>query len=195
MSYKGETLATQLRHARESAGLSQRALSSASGLGQSHISLIERGALEPGLGSLIDMARALDLELVLVPRKLLPAVEAITGNSPLHDTQSSSKGITLTEIARSERLFKRLRTSQGSSADLDKIQEMLRLLHYMPLSGQNMATIFEIIDPLYRLEPGKESRDIIKHTAERLQALRNQIVHNVQSDPRPAYSLDEDEDA
>jgi transcriptional regulator with XRE-family HTH domain len=87
MSYKGEALTHQLRHARESAGLSQRALSVACGLTQSHISQIERGALEPGLARLIDIARALELELVLVPKKLLPVIDSLVRQpSILHDS-------------------------------------------------------------------------------------------------------------
>ena len=77
MSYKSEGLIAEIRKTREDSGVSQRALSARSGLTQSHISKIERGTLEPGLSSLIDMARALDLELVVVPKKLLPAVKGI----------------------------------------------------------------------------------------------------------------------
>lgn len=77
MSYSSEDLVQTLKDRRAKAGLSQRALSDHSGLTQAHISQIETGKLEPGLASFIDVARALDLEVVLVPRKLLPAVEGL----------------------------------------------------------------------------------------------------------------------
>lgn len=77
MDYKTEALIAQLRAARGAAGLSQRALSDRAGLAQSHISQIESGKMEPRLASLIDLARALDLEVMLVPRKLVPAVQGM----------------------------------------------------------------------------------------------------------------------
>ncbi|TIX98578.1 MAG: helix-turn-helix transcriptional regulator, partial [Mesorhizobium sp.] len=60
MSYKSEELIEELKRARIEAALSQRDLSAAAGLTQSHISQIERGMLEPGLSSFINLARALD---------------------------------------------------------------------------------------------------------------------------------------
>ena len=77
MAYKSEALIAQVREVREASGISQRSLSDRAGLTQSHISHIESGKTEPGLSSFIDMARALDLELILVPKKLLPAVQGL----------------------------------------------------------------------------------------------------------------------
>ncbi|MEI2387386.1 helix-turn-helix transcriptional regulator [Breoghania sp. JC706] len=77
MSYQSERLIAQARAARTAAGVSQRALAERSGLTQSHISQIETGRMEPGLSSFIDMTRALDLELVLVPKKLVPGVAGL----------------------------------------------------------------------------------------------------------------------
>ena len=77
MHYTSEDLVQQVRQTREAAGISQRALRDRSGLTQSHISQIESGKLEPGLSTFIDMARALGLELLLVPKKLVPAVEGM----------------------------------------------------------------------------------------------------------------------
>ena len=72
MNYKSEELVRAIKDRRTAAHISQRALSGRSGLTQAHISQIETGSREPGLSSFIDMARGLDLELVLVPKKLLP---------------------------------------------------------------------------------------------------------------------------
>ncbi|MBI3678027.1 MAG: helix-turn-helix transcriptional regulator [Proteobacteria bacterium] len=57
--------------------LSQRELSGRIGLPQAQISRIENGTVDPRLSSLIEIARALDLELVFVPRAIVPAVEAL----------------------------------------------------------------------------------------------------------------------
>ena len=65
-----------LRHsptARHRAGLSQRALADKVGLAQSHISKIERGAVDPQTTSVVEIARVLGLELSLVPTSLMPS--------------------------------------------------------------------------------------------------------------------------
>ncbi|MEX0824170.1 MAG: helix-turn-helix transcriptional regulator, partial [Woeseia sp.] len=62
-------------------GLSQRALSQLAGIPQSHISKIERGGVDLRVSSLVGLARVLDLELALVPRKSLSAVNAIVQSS------------------------------------------------------------------------------------------------------------------
>ena len=77
-------IAQALRQARQARGLSQRALSQRSGVPQGHISNIERGTVDLRLSSLIAIARVLDLELALVPRRSLPAVQSIVrGPQPL----------------------------------------------------------------------------------------------------------------
>ncbi|MCK1675368.1 helix-turn-helix transcriptional regulator [Bradyrhizobium sp. 150] len=77
MSYPSEELVRTVQAKRTQERISQRALAVRSGLTQAHISQIETGRVEPGLSSFIQMVRALDLEVVLVPKKLLPAVEGI----------------------------------------------------------------------------------------------------------------------
>jgi HTH-type transcriptional regulator / antitoxin HipB len=77
MSYLTEDIAAALRAARERKGLSQRELSARTGVPQAHISKIESNAVDLRLSSLITLARALNLELELVPRKALPAVQSL----------------------------------------------------------------------------------------------------------------------
>jgi HTH-type transcriptional regulator / antitoxin HipB len=62
---------------RHRAGLSQRALGAKVGLAQSHISKIERAAVDPQVSNLLEIARALGLELMLIPTQLVPAVQAL----------------------------------------------------------------------------------------------------------------------
>jgi transcriptional regulator with XRE-family HTH domain len=75
-----------LAQARRGRGLSQKALGARLGLPQSHISKIEAGKTDLRFSSLIEFARQLDLELVLVPRKYLPAIRSIIA-SPSDDSQ------------------------------------------------------------------------------------------------------------
>jgi len=67
----------QLKIARQEKKLRQFELGSKLGLPQSHISKIEHGATDPRLSTISDMARVLELELVLVPRHMLPAVRSL----------------------------------------------------------------------------------------------------------------------
>ncbi len=73
-----EVIASQLRRAREAKGLSQRALAERVGIAQGHLSRIENGTVDLQTSSLLQIARALDLELTLIPRGALPAIEALT---------------------------------------------------------------------------------------------------------------------
>lgn len=76
MIYTVEHLAQALKEARTLRHLSQRALSSRVGMTQAQISRIESGAVDLRVSSLIELARTLGLELMLVPRKQVPVVEA-----------------------------------------------------------------------------------------------------------------------
>ena len=78
MSYVTAEFSEQLRAARERKGLSQRELSARVGVPQSHISKIENSGVDLRLSSLAAIARALDLELTLVPRKALTAVKSVS---------------------------------------------------------------------------------------------------------------------
>lgn len=79
MVYVIEYLAKALKKAREDKKLSQRALSRRVGIPQAQISKIENAAVDLKTSTLIELARALDLEVMLVPRKHVPAVTSVTG--------------------------------------------------------------------------------------------------------------------
>ena len=81
MNYTIEYIARALRKAREAKGLSQRELGRKAGVPQGHISKIENGAVDLRLSSLVALARTLDLELALVPRKAVPAIKSLVRSS------------------------------------------------------------------------------------------------------------------
>ncbi|WP_119272276.1 helix-turn-helix domain-containing protein [Taklimakanibacter deserti] len=87
MAYIVEDIGKDLKKARQGKGLSQRALSAASGVPQGHISKIETGTVDLRLSSLIELARILDLELMLVPRKYIPAVQSIVRQASADQNQ------------------------------------------------------------------------------------------------------------
>jgi transcriptional regulator with XRE-family HTH domain len=70
-------LSRALRDARLNRGLSQEELASKLGVRQRQISDLERAAMDPRLSTVQNVARALDLELVLIPRHLISAVDSL----------------------------------------------------------------------------------------------------------------------
>ncbi len=189
MAYQSEGLIAQTREIREASGVSQRALSERAGLTQSHISQIESGKMEPGLSSFVDMTRALDLELVLVPKKLVPAVlglvRAQQATPEIHVGQPNDK-----RFARADRLVKKMKQLYGSTADFDRVEDSLRFLRRVHLTDQEMQLARELIARLER----DQAAPIVRDIAQNLQRLCNSVAHGGSSEPRPAYSLDDGED-
>jgi len=72
-----EALRQELRKSRLERGWSQLELGRRVGLPQAHISAIEAGNTVPRFDTLLDLVRVLDHDLVLVPRALVPAVQAL----------------------------------------------------------------------------------------------------------------------
>lgn len=68
--------ALTLRGLRESAGLSQEALASSTGLDRTYISLLERSQRQPTLKTLLIIAFAFDLSLSQFVAKMEAAVDA-----------------------------------------------------------------------------------------------------------------------
>lgn len=204
-----EPIGELIRTAREQKGLSQRALGDLVGMPQSHISKIESGAVDLQTSSLVQLARALDLELAVVPRTSLPALEALTGARSLTEESPRTTDIerklvalakqTRTLIGRFPRL-KALERVSRTLADFQRIQSTIP-------AGQAREALqaIEILeDGLSRLRPGQTSRapiapglvKDIERGEEALRALRNAIVHGQSTphiSPVPAYRLDEEE--
>jgi transcriptional regulator with XRE-family HTH domain len=76
-SDSGLSLADVLRITRLTQRLSQAQLASKLGLRQRQISDLEREAVDARLSTIQNVARALDLELMLIPRHLISTVEAL----------------------------------------------------------------------------------------------------------------------
>ncbi len=70
----------QVRIARESKGLTQADLGSRIGQPQSAVSRIERGG-DLRVSTLLEMARVLEMEPMLIPKHLVPGVQALVGHA------------------------------------------------------------------------------------------------------------------
>jgi transcriptional regulator with XRE-family HTH domain len=70
-------LRAHIKDARAKRGWGQRELGAQVGLPQPHISAIESGEIVPRFDTLLEIVRVLDLDLLLVPRSLVPAVQSL----------------------------------------------------------------------------------------------------------------------
>lgn len=70
-------IAAAIKAARQEKGLSQRALSAKTKIPQSHLSLIENGKVNLEISSLIEIVRSLEMELIIVPRSLVPVIKGL----------------------------------------------------------------------------------------------------------------------
>jgi transcriptional regulator with XRE-family HTH domain len=202
MPHATEHIATKLKAAREAKGLSQRALSSAVGMPQGQISRIENDAVDLRLSSLIALARALDLELTLVPRKTVPAVQSVVRSSE-RETSPSGQNV--------RRALRELNSMQNAIADFVKVKPALEEFAQFQRQIrdlQNFAKHVAVPDPETLKEASKalrafrDTQDMgaIREALSQLKDLRNTLAHTTARAPetetvRPAYSLDEDDHA
>ena len=70
-------LREKLKKARTSRGWGQRELAAKTALPQPHISAIESGKVVPRFDTLLDIVRILELDFLLIPRSLVPAVQSL----------------------------------------------------------------------------------------------------------------------
>ena len=192
MSYSTQPVADALKAARTRKGLSQRALSTLSGVPQAHISKIEQNAVDLRLTSLLAMAHALDLELALVPKKAVPAVQSIARTTTAGPPAATSK-----EWARTLQAIQRINESL-KTPEMEKLQrqlgEMSRLIS-ASIDPETLRTLRKTIETINAATGSKAVQDAIRQATH----IRNVIAHNVDlkaiTPPRPAYRLDGDDDA
>ena len=195
MNYKIEDLTLQIRQARENAAMSQRDLSKRSGVTQSHISQIESSKLSPGIGTMIEIGRALDLELIFVPKRSMSAVNSLIQDTPSRRGLSPETGkAALSLISRGERLVTELKGFAGTFGDLGRMEDFLRFFKRVSLQADDIKIIADAIDTLVHYESGMQWVTEFMKAVQRLQALRNKIAHGQAEAPRSAYALHVDED-
>lgn len=197
-----EHMATILRNARETKGLSQRDLGAVSGVPQSHISKIEKGAVDLRLSSLIELARALDLELALVPRPAVPAVQSIVRSAASASASDGKQArLAVKDLKRFEETIARNRSALPfTPEELAELQQQLRLLSYLHLSEPDRKTIRSAHKILRAYLGDHENLNNLRQAFARLKDLRNSVAHrpapsSAPEPVRPAYTLDDDDDA
>ena len=71
-------LVRELRRIREQRGATQGTVASKAGLNATYLSKIEREQVDPRISTVQDIARALEHEVLVVPRDLVPTIRSLT---------------------------------------------------------------------------------------------------------------------
>jgi len=199
MNYTITQIADKLKAEREAQGLSQRALSKLAGVPQGHISKIENGTVDLRLSSLIELARALTLELTLVPRKTLPAVNSMVRSSdrsaakPPGNDPSTSR-----ELKRIQNTITRLSRTHPSIKELAQIQRQLNDIQRFKVSKSALETIQQANQALQTINFDTSHSDTVRKILSEFQSVRNALAHASIELPaletvRSAYSLGDDD--
>jgi HTH-type transcriptional regulator / antitoxin HipB len=88
-----DALRRALTGARRKRKLSQAEVGKRVGLPQMHVSEIETGRVVPRYDTLLDLVRVLDHDLLMVPRDLVPVIEALvrTRNRKAHGAEEEQR--------------------------------------------------------------------------------------------------------
>jgi transcriptional regulator with XRE-family HTH domain len=193
VKYQAEAFAQNLRQARLQKGWSQRELSGKAGIPQAHISRIESGSVDVKVSTLVELARLLDLELVLAPRSSIPAVEALIREAEASQDLRSVRG-----LANSlQPTLRRLRLEHPKSSATERLATLI-------LDVTAIAPLFQTPGALGQLEDavadikraGNNAAEDLKSLEVAINGLakiRNGLVHARAPAQTPAYSLDEED--
>lgn len=196
MSYKTDHLSTALRKARVDMGLSQRELSSKSGASQAQISKFENGAVDLRLSSLVALFRTLGLELELVPRKSVPAVQSIARSTALRATidpeQLASAKIAL------EHVLQQLAKRDQRSKEFERWQEHVNFFKKVRIPTDQINSFKRWAKYLKRLQKNPIDSERFARLMKRTEEFRRQLDHtealpNQDLRQRSVYSLEEED--
>ena len=205
MSTAIEDIAASIKAARIAKGFTQKQLGERVGLPQSHISKIEGGNVDLQISSLVEIARALDLELKLVPRRTVPAIEGVVRSQ----RERSEASRTLATIAETNRFAERVRESYPSVTEVTELQSALKDIQAVNLNFKTLKAIQQALQPVAHLkkhlqdlgwaleqqEGTKKFAQQIAASTRALQHVRNLQIHTIDRDSAsrlPAYRLEDD---
>jgi transcriptional regulator with XRE-family HTH domain len=200
MSAGIDEITARIRAARQAKALTQKELGQRVGLPQSHISKIEKGAVDLQLSSLVEIARALDLEVKLVPRRALAAVEEAV--RAYGTTDATSRALNL--LNEQAKLAGRIKDSFPEISQTEAFQNAIRNIPKLPFDAARLRALNEALRPAKRLKSlidaqGSEAK-LAKQLAEATSSLnrfRNIQVQTPLIETRrqlPAYRLEEDDE-
>lgn len=197
MNYLTEPITQALKNAREARGLSQRDLSVKTGVPQSHISKIENDAVDLRVSSLAVLAHVLGMQLMLVPRKNVSAVNAIvrggTTAAVSREARRASK-----ELMRLRNSITRLLQTYPTMPELAQLSRQVNALTHFRIPESGLGVLQSVRSMLKKFEDEPARMDLLGSALELMRRLRNELAHGMQGPDedrtaRPAYGLDEDD--
>lgn len=197
MNYLTEPITQALKNAREARGLSQRDLSVKTGVPQSHISKIENDAVDLRVSSLAVLAHVLGMQLMLVPRKNVSAVNAIvrggTTAAVSREARRASK-----ELMRLRNSIARLLQTYPTMPELAQLNRQANALTHFRVPESGLGVLRSVRNMLKKFEDPPARMDLLDSALELMRRLRNELAHGMQGPDedravRPAYGLDEDD--
>jgi|JI6StandDraft_1071083.scaffolds.fasta_scaffold74081_2 transcriptional regulator with XRE-family HTH domain len=200
MSAGIDEIAACIRAARQAKALTQKELGQRVGLPQSHISKTEKGAVDLQLSSLVEIARALDLELKLIPRKALAAVE---GAVRAHGTTAeTSRALNL--LNEQAQLAERIKDNFPEISQTEAFQNAIRNIPKLQFNAAQLKALDEALRPAKRLKSlidaqgsgAKLAKQLTEATSS-LKHFRNIQVHTplIETGRQlPAYRLEENDE-
>lgn len=207
-SYAVKQLAQTLKETRLTRGLSQRELAALAHLGQSRLAKIEAGATDLRASTLIQLARALELEVVLTPRRVLPAVQAMTESPRKRSEEPERRSVRGTPARVLRHIQQHLAALERMRPEASKFAQELERVERATLALTEHAQELPVftLQPLRRsahwLATARSKRGDPKlslaKAAAQLEELRLMLpgLKHLQQRPQPqrgAYSLEEDE--
>ena len=198
MNYEAQKIIEALREARLAKGMSQTELSKLSGVPQAQISRIEANSVDIRLSSLAALAHARDLEVALVPRQAVLAVKSITRQTFEHQpVQPAAIG---KELQRVQEAIRAIQVKIPEIPNLDALRKAHAAIKPLKIDMSFLEPLRDIRATVEQIQRSQKDWAKIGEVARTMTQLRNQIVHTlpspeIQDTPRPAYTLDEDDDA
>ncbi len=200
MNLRNDEITTSIRAARKAKALTQKELGQRVGLPQSHISKIEKGAVDLQLSSLVQIARALELEVKLVPRKALAAVE---GAIRAHGTNvETSRALNL--LNEQAQLAERIRDRFPDLSQIEGFQNAIMNIRKLQFNAAQLKALDEALRPAKRLKPllgaqedAAKVDELLEKAISSLRHLRNIRLQTPLIATRrqlPAYRLAEDDE-
>jgi len=198
MNYELDEIARLLKAAREHKGLNQRQLSSRCGVPQSQISRIEQGNVDLRFSSLVSIVRALEIEIALVPRRVLPVVNSILQSNLVSANESDSRFKQVRkELKQLTEILAAAQKDIAQSGSNANIQRLLHEISYFPDAQIDLVKLKAIRRSLKDFQGNAEKVEDLDYILSMLQDLRNELFHRSVGDSRrstqrPLYNLEGD---
>jgi len=198
MAYTTKQMARNLKAAREAKGLTQRALADLAGMPQSHISKIENGTVDLRLSSLVEIARALGLEVTLVPRKTLQAIQSIVRSSTRPIDVNAFQKIKGIE-KEYQSLLRNLDAAQQinpMAKEIAQMQRQVKDLLQLQIPSLETDVIRDVNKAVRAFNEHRVGIEELRKALADVQSVRNTLVHAIPGveHVKPAYSLEDESD-